>query len=227
MMGVEKLKSILDMMPKIFYDENMLKTALGRVFSDERQAKNVLFIVIESGVIDNALLVGNVNKDLYGRYIDTINDDYGIEKTIAKKFVGWWLEALNVPYEDFDLEEPTMPPLQENHEFDRKMNEVEDQFKVKSAISALSPSEKEASVALFNEFSGMEGEIVASRVADKYGLTRSVIVNALRKLEAAGLLESKSMGMKGTYIRIVNENLLVELREYADKISYLNAWKGR
>ena len=43
-------------MPNIFYDENMLKTALGRVFSEEKLERNVLFIVIETGVIDNANL---------------------------------------------------------------------------------------------------------------------------------------------------------------------------
>lgn len=225
-MGVEKLKSILDMMPKIFYDESMLKTALGRVFSEEKLARNILFIVIESGVIDNALLVGKVNKDLYGRYVDTIYNDYGIEKTIAKKFIGWWLDALNVPYEDFYLESPIECQQQCNDENDNKVNELEERYKVKSAIDALSQSEKDASVALFHEFSGMEGEIVASKVADKYKLTRSVIVSALKKLEVAGLLESKSMGMRGTYIRIINENLLVELREYEEKMSFLNAWKG-
>ena len=45
-MGIDKLKSILDMMPKIFYDENLLKNALERVFSDDKQAKNVLLMVI-------------------------------------------------------------------------------------------------------------------------------------------------------------------------------------
>lgn len=112
-------------------------------------------------------------------------------------------------------------------ESDVKVSELEERYKAKSALDTLSQSEKDASVALFHEFTGMEGEIVASKVANKYGLTRSVIVNALRKLEAAGLLESKSMGMKGTYIRVVNENLLVELHEYEEKKSYLNSWKGR
>lgn len=226
-MGVEKLKSILDMMPKIFYDENMLKTALERVFSDDNRAKNVLFIVIESGVIDNALLVKRVNKELYGSYIDTIYNEYGVEKAIVKKFIGWWLEALNVPYEEFILEEPAKCQQQQDFAEKDKVNELEERYKVKNVIDGLSQSEKDASVALFHEFTGVEGEIVASKVADKYKLTRSVIVNALKKLEAAGFLESKSMGMRGTYIRVINENLLVELREYAEKMAYLNAWKGR
>ena len=43
------------------------------------------------------------------------------------------------------------------------------------------------------------------------GITRSVIVNALRKLESAGVVEVRSLGMKGTYIRILNDYLLEEL----------------
>ncbi|MDX5324286.1 MAG: GTP-sensing pleiotropic transcriptional regulator CodY, partial [Exiguobacterium sp.] len=45
------------------------------------------------------------------------------------------------------------------------------------------------------------------------GITRSVIVNALRKLESAGVIESRSLGMKGTYIKILNDNFLFELQK--------------
>ncbi|MCL8209092.1 MAG: GTP-sensing pleiotropic transcriptional regulator CodY, partial [Actinomycetia bacterium] len=36
---------------------------------------------------------------------------------------------------------------------------------------------------------------------------RSVIVNALRKLESAGVVETRSLGMKGTRIRVLNPRL--------------------
>ena len=52
---------------------------------------------------------------------------------------------------------------------------------------------------------------MASKIADRVGITRSVIVNALRKFESAGVIESRSSGMKGTYIKIVNDMLLSEL----------------
>lgn len=58
---------------------------------------------------------------------------------------------------------------------------------------------------------GSEGILVASKVADRVGITRSVIVNALRKLESAGVIESRSSGMKGTYIKIQNELIIDEL----------------
>ncbi len=84
---------------------------------------------------------------------------------------------------------------------------------VQAALSTLSASETDAVVHIFNELSGLEGILVASRIADREGITRSVIVNALRKLESAGVIVSKSSGMKGTYIKVTNELIYDELDE--------------
>lgn len=94
---------------------------------------------------------------------------------------------------------------EESAEEDRKITIVH------SAISTLSNSEQEAIIHVFNELSGMEGILVASKIADRVGITRSVIVNALRKFESAGVIETKSSGMKGTYIKVVNELVFEEL----------------
>lgn len=82
---------------------------------------------------------------------------------------------------------------------------------VQMAIGTLSYSELEAVEHIFNELDGNEGLLVASKIADRVGITRSVIVNALRKFESAGVIESRSLGMKGTYIRILNDKLPAEL----------------
>lgn len=82
---------------------------------------------------------------------------------------------------------------------------------VRSAISTLSFSELEAIIHIFDELNGTEGILVASKVADRVGITRSVIVNALRKFESAGVIESRSSGMKGTYIKVVNDVVFSEL----------------
>ena len=82
---------------------------------------------------------------------------------------------------------------------------------VQMAIRALSYSELESMKHIIEELHGMEGVAIASRVADRVGVTRSVIVNALRKLESAGLIESRSLGMKGTYIKILSPLLLENL----------------
>ena len=82
---------------------------------------------------------------------------------------------------------------------------------VQSAISTLSFSELEAIIHIFDELEGTEGILVASKIADRVGITRSVIVNALRKFESAGVIESRSSGMKGTYIKVVNDYIFEEL----------------
>ena len=72
------------------------------------------------------------------------------------------------------------------------------------ALDTLSFSEKDALIKIMDSFEEDETILVASKVATQYKLTNSVIVNALKKLESAGLLETKSLGMKGTYIRVLN-----------------------
>ncbi|BCU52147.1 GTP-sensing pleiotropic transcriptional regulator CodY [Staphylococcus auricularis] len=96
-----------------------------------------------------------------------------------------------------------------------KHNEVEqdarDKAAINMAISSLSYSESEAIEHIFEELGGKEGLLIASKVADRVGITRSVIVNALRKLESAGVIESRSLGMKGTFIRVKKDKFLDEL----------------
>ena len=84
---------------------------------------------------------------------------------------------------------------------------------VNSAFSTLSFSELEAIIHIFDELNGREGILVASKIADRVGITRSVIVNALRKFESAGVIESRSSGMKGTYIKVLNDYIFEELEE--------------
>lgn len=94
---------------------------------------------------------------------------------------------------------------EENAEEVRKVADV------RSAINTLSVSEMDAIVHIFEELNGMEGVLVASKIADRVGITRSVIVNALRKFESAGVIVSKSSGMKGTYIKVVNDAVYEEI----------------
>lgn len=96
---------------------------------------------------------------------------------------------------------------EENAEENRKVQVV------KSAISTLSFSELEAVTHIFEELDGKEGILVASKIADRVGITRSVIVNALRKFESAGVIESRSSGMKGTYIKVLNDVVFEEVEK--------------
>jgi transcriptional pleiotropic repressor len=103
---------------------------------------------------------------------------------------------------------------EENVEENRKVQVV------KSAFSTLSFSELEAIIHIFDELEGDEGILVASKIADRVGITRSVIVNALRKFESAGVIESRSSGMKGTYIKVLNDYIFDELDEIKTKKTF-------
>ncbi|MEW6448512.1 MAG: GTP-sensing pleiotropic transcriptional regulator CodY [Bacillota bacterium] len=85
---------------------------------------------------------------------------------------------------------------------------------VQVALGTLSYSELDAVRHIFAELGKEEGLLIASKVADRAGITRSVIVNALRKFESAGVIEARSLGMKGTYIKVLNDQLLAELERF-------------
>lgn len=94
-------------------------------------------------------------------------------------------------------------------------NETEEENRkqqtIRAAIHTLSASELEAMTCVFRELNGQDGILVASKIAEQEGITRSIIVTGLKKLESAGVIESRSAGMRGTKIRICNETLLEEL----------------
>lgn len=93
----------------------------------------------------------------------------------------------------------------------RMEEEARKKAAVQIALGTLSYSELDAVQHIFEQLESDEGVLVASKIADRVGITRSVIVNALRKFESAGVIESKSLGMKGTYIRVLNDRLIEEL----------------
>jgi len=95
---------------------------------------------------------------------------------------------------------------------ERQEDEVAEVRAARNAINSLSYSEVMAMQRIFDELDGDEGLLVASRIADEAGITRSVIVNALRKLASANVIESRSLGMKGTYLRILNKEIRKEFQ---------------
>ena len=102
-------------------------------------------------------------------------------------------------------------------ETDKLEEEARDKAIVNLAMHTLSYSEMESVEQVFKEISAEGGLLVASKIADQLGITRSVIVNALRKLESAGVIESHSLGMKGTHIRVLNPYLSPYLKQKASK----------
>jgi len=85
---------------------------------------------------------------------------------------------------------------------------------VRNLINTLSFSELEAATEILKELADKhEILMVAGNIAIRLGFTRSVITGALKKLEGASLIETRSLGMKGTYIRIKEPVLVEELRK--------------
>lgn len=96
---------------------------------------------------------------------------------------------------------------------ERQEDKAAESRAARSAINSLSYSEIVAMQRIFEELDGDEGLLIASRIADEAEITRSVIVNALRKLASANVIESRSLGMKGTYLRIINPEIRKEFEK--------------
>lgn len=224
MKNIEKLKSILKMMPTAFYDDNTLRSALLRSFADDKRAGRILYVIAESGIVDNAKMVGMVDEKIFEKYINSIYDDYGIEKTLTKEYITYWLEALNIAYA-----EPSQKINETNTDDNKEetYSKEDNKFLIETSFNTLSLSEKKAAICVFSELGGMEGTVVGSRIADKYKITRSLIVSALRKLESAGLITSRSMGKSGTYVRIINRQILEIFADYAKQQSFIKSYLNR
>jgi len=154
------------------------------------------------------------NKDLFDAGLTTIVPIIGGGERLGTLV----LSRLDRQFEDDDLILAEYGATVVGMEILReKAEEIEEEARSKAvvqmAISSLSYSELEAIEHIFEELNVNEGLLVASKIADRVGITRSVIVNALRKLESAGVIESRSLGMKGTYIKVLNNKFLVELEK--------------
>ena len=101
--------------------------------------------------------------------------------------------------------------------YEENVEEKRQMAAIDAAISALSDSEKKAvmyTLDMLNE--DMEGTIVVSHISKTYGITRSIIVNAIHKMESAGILLAQSKGMRGTFIKVVNPAIFTEITSQKD-----------
>ena len=82
--------------------------------------------------------------------------------------------------------------------------------RVKAAMGSLSYSELTAALHVFEALNSKSGHFVAGAISKETGISKSAIVNCLKKLESAGLIEVRSLGVKGTHVRVLNETLVIE-----------------
>ena len=88
----------------------------------------------------------------------------------------------------------------------------------RAAVNSLSDTETDAFLCVMDKLPEGGGTLVTSRIADEAGITRSVVVNALKKLEGAGVIEARSSGMRGTRINVVNTAVYDEARRLRDAL---------
>ncbi|MBR6700949.1 MAG: GTP-sensing pleiotropic transcriptional regulator CodY [Firmicutes bacterium] len=164
---------------------NITKDEAAEIFTLDKSAYNKYSMLVP--VYGGGRRVGTL---IFSRY----DDKYETEDIILGEYGGAVV--------GIDIER------RQNREIERA---VKQRAVVQLAIGTLSYTEIDAVQQIFSEIQGSEGLVVASKVAEKTGITRSVIVNGLKKLESAGVIESKSFGMKGTHIKIMNSQLKAEL----------------
>lgn len=196
--GVDEIKELIDDEVGGYIDPMLNERLLGVLSTKENVNLETLGFVGDN-IKQYQAIINPI--DIAGERLGTVfmyksNSQYEIDDIILSEYgttvVG--LEMMRSVHE-------------ENAEENRKIQIV------KSAINTLSFSELEAIIHIFDELDGKEGILVASKIADRVGITRSVIVNALRKFESAGVIESRSSGMKGTYIKVINDVVFDELED--------------
>lgn len=97
----------------------------------------------------------------------------------------------------------------------QKAMETDHEKLVLESLYTLTGAEIKALKYVFETLQGTCGVFVASDVADRYGITRSVIVVALKKLRCAGIIESKSAGKNGTKVKLLVD---VPIRDYIESV---------
>lgn len=99
-----------------------------------------------------------------------------------------------------------------SNELTVKSKEIKGKKKeVVSAFSSLSHGEIIGVIALFDELNHKNKAVNISQIASRCNITRSVLVNAIKKLTSSGVISSKSCGVRGTFIEINNDIVYKEI----------------
>lgn len=185
---------------------NMLTDNIGEVIDEElndrflsvlstKENVNLSTLGFEGDIISGlsavVMPIDFAGERLGTTFIYRSNSEFEIEDIILCEYANTVveLEMMRSIYEE-DVEEK------------RRTNAID------AVFSSLSASERKAIGYVFKELDGqMEGTIIASRIAEQYGITRSIIVNAIQKLEGAGILIVRSKGMKGTHLIVCNDTI--------------------
>lgn len=89
--------------------------------------------------------------------------------------------------------------------------------KAKLAVDSLTYSERRAACAALQKIEWCRGEVFLNCIATQTYTAPSTVSGALKKLELATMIETKSRGVKGMHIQVLNSNLRSELEELQRK----------
>lgn len=84
---------------------------------------------------------------------------------------------------------------------------------IKSAVESLSKTELKGVCAVFNKVEDSGNPVIISDIAKSMGITRSVIINGLKKIECTGTIELTSKGGHGTVVKIKYKDILNALKK--------------
>lgn len=84
---------------------------------------------------------------------------------------------------------------------------------IRQAAQSLSYTEHRAAEAVIRAALAENGVVNVSKIAVQEDITRSVVAVAIRKLEGAGIIRVRSLGMKGSYISVANPFALEEFSQ--------------
>ena len=99
------LKQVIAKHPEAMNDQDIIKPLLRKAFFHDKLSGNVLGLIFESGIVDIALLLGNIPAQRLKFYVDSFVNEFGMRPYIAKKYVIIWLQALDIEYEEYEDEE--------------------------------------------------------------------------------------------------------------------------
>ncbi len=80
------------------------------------------------------------------------------------------------------------------------------------AVKSLSTSELNAAKVILEQIANDNGSVMLVKAADQAFVTQSVVSNALKKLESAGVISTQSYGVKGKHISVNNKYLLDDIK---------------
>lgn len=100
-----------------------------------------------------------------------------------------------------------------NDVLNKEKKEGRQKAEIRQVAQSLSYTEHRAAEAVIRAALAENGVVNVSKIAVQEDITRSVVAVAIRKLEGAGIIRVRSLGMKGSYISVANPFALEEFSQ--------------